>query len=408
MTTVNDRDLHYDYSGLINNTRNYVEKMSARFGIFRGGVLRMTMCTLIWLGLAASANAAESIRLYTDDYRIDAVPLVTDFSNPWSLEFLPDGMILVTEKDGVLFRIDPATGEREQIDGVPETRLIGQGGLMDVVAHPSFAENSLLYLTLATPVGDYTAVTRVARGRLDGNRLNDVEIIFTAEPPVAGGEHFGSALTFDDEGFLFITTGERGVRESAQSLDNHLGKVLRLTDDGRIPDDNPFVDQADAMPEIFTLGHRNAQSILIEPVSREVWSIEHGPAGGDEVNRLLPGANYGWPVIGYGREYGEDRLVGEATSREGIEEPVYYFDPSTGTAGATFYTGNVFDDWQNNLLIAGLSYRLITRLEIRNGEVVDREDIYIPGRIRDLEEGPDGLIYALMDAGILYQLRRSR
>ncbi len=368
----------------------------------------MTVCALISLSLIPIARTQEVIQLYTDDYEIDAVPLVTDFSFPWALEFLPNGMILVTEKDGALFRFDPATGEREQIDGVPETRIWGQGGLMDVVVHPSFTENSLLYLTLAAPVDNDSVVTRVVRGRLDGNRLNDVETIFSAEPPRKSGDHFGSAVTFDDAGFLYITSGERGVREAAQNLDNHLGKVLRLTDDGRIPEDNPFVDQTAARPEIFTFGHRNPQSILIEPVSREIWAIEHGPRGGDEVNRLLPGANYGWPIIGYGREYSEDRLVGEATSREGIEEPIYYYDPSLGTAGATFYTGSVFRDWQNDLLIAGLSYRRISRLEIENGQVVDREDTYIPGRIRDIDEGPDGLIYALMDSGILYQLRPAR
>ena len=343
----------------------------------------------------------------TEHYTIELAALATAFYLPWSIEILPDARVLVTEKNGKLFRLDPDSGRRVEIGGVPNTRVWGQGGLMDVVLHPDFARNGWLYLSLAAPVENDQVVTRVVRARLDDDRLVDREVIFSAEPPLESGAHFGSALVFDDAGFLYVTSGERSVRGPVQELGNHLGKVLRLTAAGEVPPDNPFAGVAGAMQEIFTLGHRNPQAILIEPGSREVWAIEHGPRGGDEVNRLVAGGNYGWPVVGYGREYDADRLVGEATSRAGIEEPIYYFDPSIGTAGAAFYAGAEFPEWQGDLLIGGLAASSIVRLELAAGQVVSREDIALPDRVRDIEIGPGGLIYVLTDGGYLYSVRRA-
>jgi len=339
-------------------------------------------------------------------YSLELTAVATGLYQPWAIEFLPDGNLLVTEKNGKLFRLELADGDRQEIDGVPDTEIWGQGGLMDVILHPDFAANRWIYMTLAAAVDDDHVVTRVVRARLDDDRLTGVEIVVSADPPLNSGAHFGSALAFDDAGFLYVTSGERGAGLPVQELGNHLGKILRVAADGAVPPDNPFAQTSGAMSEIYTLGHRNPQAILIEPVSREVWAIEHGPRGGDEVNRLVPGANYGWPVVGYGREYDADRLVGEATSRPGIEEPVYYFDPSIATSGAAFYTGDEFPAWRGNLLIGGLGSQLLVRLEIADFRVLSREDIAMPDRVRDVEQGPDGLVYLLMDGGTVHRLGR--
>lgn len=342
--------------------------------------------------------------LSTVDYNLQIAPLATSLYLPWAIEFLPDDSLLVTEKNGSLILINLETGDQDEIRGVPDTQIWGQGGLMDVVTHPDFSINSYLYLAFAAPVPGNEVVTRVVRATLEGFRLVDHIELFSALPASVEGYHFGSALTFDDDGFLYITSGERGVRGPVQDLDNSLGKVIRLHDDGSVPADNPFVDDESALPEIFTLGHRNPQAILIEPETREVWAIEHGPRGGDEVNRLVAGGNYGWPVVGYGLEYDEDVPVAEATSRPGIEEPLYYYDPSIATSGATFYTGDVFEEWRGDLFIGGLGRQLVSRLDVENGQIVGREDFDFPGRVRDIEEGPDGLLYVLTDEGMLYRV----
>jgi aldose sugar dehydrogenase len=353
---------------------------------------------------SGEAGGADLRLVETDHYKLQIKALTTRLYLPFALEFLPDGTLLVTEKNGSLVRVDPVTGRLTNIDGVPDTRVWGQGGLMDVVPHPDFLANRLIYMSLAAPLPGDKVVTRVVRARLEGDRLIQHHVIFSAEPLLQSGEHFGSALVFDDAGYLFITSGERGEGVAAQDPASHLGKIIRLSDDGEVPRDNPFAGIPGARPEIYSIGHRNPQSILIEPASREVWAIEHGPRGGDEVNRLKPGANYGWPVVGYGREYGEDRLVGEATSREGVEEPVHFYDPSIATAGATFYTGDVFPAWRGNLLIGGLASQSISRLEIVDGRVLSREDIVLGERVRDLEQGPDGQLYMLTDNGRLYSI----
>jgi aldose sugar dehydrogenase len=343
----------------------------------------------------------------TEQADIEVTTLLTDFYLPWSITALPGSALLVTEKQGVLYRYNLKTKERVRISGLPKTKIWGQGGLMDVVVHPDFVNNRWLYFSYVGLVKGKLAATRVARGKLVGDHLEGVEVIFTAEPAVKSGGHFGSALVFDDAGYLFITSGERRSRPKVQDLSTHLGKVIRLHDDGTVPDDNPFVQVPGARPEIYTYGHRNPQGVAIEPNSGAVWSVEHGPRGGDEVNVLRAGANYGWPVISLGKEYASGKQVGEGTSKPGMESPHYYYVPSIATSGMTFYTGEAFPNWRGNLFIGALSLTHINRLEISDGKVTHEERILnsFNKRIRDVEQGTDGFLYVLTDDGQLLQLK---
>jgi glucose/arabinose dehydrogenase len=345
--------------------------------------------------------------LESEQGKIEARTLLTDLYLPWSIVFLPDDTLLITEKPGGLYQYSLDTGEKKSIKGAPFTKVWGQGGLMDVIPHPNFEDNHWLYLSYAAPVERKLASTRVARARLINGELKDLEVLFTAIPAVNSGDHFGSALVFDEQGYLYITSGERGQRHLVQDLSTHLGKIVRLHDDGRVPADNPFVGVDGALPEIYSYGHRNPQGIVITPVGREVWAIEHGPRGGDEINRIQQGRNYGWPVISYGVEYDTQEPIGEGAVKEGMEQPLYYYVPSIATSGMSFYTKNLFSRWQDNLFIGALSGRHLNRLEIQDGRVVHEEKLLLELklRIRDVEQGPDGFIYVLADSGVLIQLR---
>jgi aldose sugar dehydrogenase len=333
-----------------------------------------------------------------DTLRADTV--VSGLEHPWGLVFLPDGRMLVTERPGRL-RIASMNGRLSPpLSGVPKVLASGQGGLLDVALDPKFSENGLVYLSYAEPHNDGTAGTAVARGRFSEQGLQDVRVIYRQSPTVEGNLHFGSRLVFGRDGTLFVTQGERyNYRQQAQDLDSGLGKIVRINPDGSIPRDNPFVGRRNARPEIWSFGHRNIQAAALHPDTGQLWTVEHGAKGGDELNHPQAGKNYGWPVITYGIDY-SGASIGEGTSKPGMEQPVYYWDPVIAPSGMAFYTGNAFPDWKGCIFVGSLKPGLLVRLELKGNEVA-REERYLAelhSRIREVEQGPDGFLYLLTDS----------
>ena len=328
--------------------------------------------------------------------------VASGLEHPWGLASLPDGRWLVTEKPGRL-RIVTAEGQvGEPIAGLPRVDARGQGGLLDVVVGPTFARDRLIYWSYAEPREGGNA-TAVARGRLtdDGARVEAVQVIFRASPTYDGDKHFGSSLAFDAQGHLFITLGERSdapMRPQAQDLGSHMGKVIRINADGTVPSDNPFVGRQGARPEIWSLGHRNVQGIAIAP-NGDVWTVEHGTRGGDEINLDQAGKNYGWPIVAYGVEYAGGQINEGVTARDGLEQPVYYWDPVIAPGGMTLYEGAMFPGWRGNLLVAGLKEKRISRLVLQDNRVVGEEYLLtdLGERVRDVAVGADGAVWAITD-----------
>jgi glucose/arabinose dehydrogenase len=321
--------------------------------------------------------------------------------HPWALAALPDGRMLVTERPGRLRLIERDGRVSAPIVGVPAVRARGQGGLLDVALDPGFATNQTIYLSYSEPGDGGTAGTAVARGRLRENRLDDVRVIYRQQPKVSGGNHFGSRLVFGRDGSLFVTQGDRySERERAQELGVTIGKIVRINaNDGSVPRDNPFVGRRGARPEIWSYGHRNVQAAALHPTTGELWTVEHGARGGDELNHPEAGKNYGWPVITYGRDY-SGLPIGEGNAKPGLEQPVYYWDPVIAPSGATFYTGNRYPGWTGNLFVGSLGQLALVRLVIENGRVA-REERHLTdlgARIRDVQQGPDGFLYLVTDA----------
>ncbi|MEP5568266.1 MAG: PQQ-dependent sugar dehydrogenase [Halioglobus sp.] len=330
--------------------------------------------------------------------------LIEWLQEPWGMDFLPDGRLLLTEKPGVMKLVTPGSWTAVDISGLPEVTSEGQGGLMDVLTHPDFEQNPWVYFSYTIEV-DEKFTTRVSRGKLRDDALVDVEELYTARPAYSERRHFGSRLLLDD-GKLFVTVGDRGNRHAAQSLLSHAGKVIRLNEDGGIPVDNPFVGTADALPEIYSYGHRNPQGIARHPDTGQIWVAEHGPQGGDEINILRPGANYGWPVITYGEEYGGGK-IGEGTHKQGMEQPLVYYVPSLATGGIAFYNGDIYPGWGSSLLVSSMRLTRINRAELNPDGSIIRETRLLGDlgmRIRDVEIGPDGLVYALADRSRLILL----
>ncbi len=359
------------------------------------------LCQILFsltLGFAGSVSAAEVVVSEQARFRVETV--AEGLEHPWSVAFLPGGGYLVTERPGRLRMID-ANGEllARPVGGLPAIRAHGQGGLLDVVLHPGFVENRWVYISYAE-AGDDGFGTAVARGRLRDGRLHDTQVVFRMTPKSTRGHHFGSRLVFDREGYLYITLGDRGDRPRAQDLNDHAGSVIRLHDDGRIPADNPFVDRSDVKPEIFSYGHRNIQGATLHPRSGRLWTHEHGPQGGDEINLPRAGINHGWPVITYGVNYGSGTPIGEGTHKPGMAQPLYYWVPSIAPSGMAFYDGAAFPGWQGDLFVGSLKFRLLVRLELDDEDVVHEERMLQGdvGRIRDVRQGPDGLLYLLTDA----------
>ncbi|HEX5079679.1 MAG TPA: PQQ-dependent sugar dehydrogenase [Geminicoccaceae bacterium] len=331
----------------------------------------------------------------SEQARFRVVVLAEGLEHPWSLAFLPDGDLLVTERPGRLRIVRAGVLDPAPLDGVPEVYASGQGGLLDIALDPDFSSNRLVYLSYAAR-GEGGAGTRVARARLGDGRLEGLEVVFEGMM-AGGGRHFGSRLGFDRDGYLFVTLGERGQDERAQELGDLAGKVVRLHADGRVPADNPFVGRPGAAPEIYSYGHRNPQGLAVHPESGSVWVVEHGPLGGDEVNVVAAGVNYGWPVITYGRAY-SGLPMGEGSSREGMAQPLHYWVPSISPSGMAFYAGDAFAQWQGDLFVGGLSGQLLARLELDGERVVAEERLLEGmGRIRDVRVGPDGYLYLLTD-----------
>lgn len=330
-------------------------------------------------------------------YRVVAV--VEGLEHPWGLAFLPSGDILVTERPGRLRRVSADRLEPEPITGLPDVAAGGQGGLMDVAVHPDFARNQLVYLSYAKRRADGRRTTAVARGRLEETRLVGVEEIFEADAWTGAGVHFGSRLVLDGDGYLFVSLGDRGEMQQAQNPANHQGTIVRLHDDGRVPADNPFVGRDGHRPEIWAYGVRNAQGLALHPTTGALWETEHGPRGGDELNVVRPGANYGWPVISYGINY-DGTVITELRAREGMEQPVHHWVPSIATSGLAFYTGDRFPRWKGNAFVGGLAGMHLARLGLDGGRVVETERLLdgLGHRIRDVRDGPDGHLYLLVDA----------
>jgi glucose/arabinose dehydrogenase len=329
------------------------------------------------------------------------VPVVAGLVNPWSLAFLPNGDMLVTERPGRLRIVRSGKLDPQPVAGTPQVWATGQGGLLEVLPHPRFSENSLLYLTYSRPCSE-GATTALMRGRFDGKALLDAKDLFVADNCNTGNPHFGSKLAFGRDGMLYMTIGERGDRERAQNLASHGGKVLRLREDGTAPPDNPFAGKAAQKPEIFTYGNRNAQGLAIHPDTGAVWANEHGPQGGDELNILEAGRNYGWPIASYGREYGPNGVrVSDRAWRDGVEEPVLTWLPSIGISGLIFYTGDKFPQWKGHVFVGGLSGLALHRLAFNEkGGLLGREALLteVRQRIRDVRQGPDGNIYVAVDS----------
>jgi len=338
------------------------------------------------------------------DFRV--VTVADSLVNPWSIAFLPGGDMLVTERPGRLRIVRNGKLLPAPVAGVPEVFARGQGGLLEVAPHPNFSSNRLLYLSFAKPLGGDTtaATTAVVRGRFENDRLTNVEQIFEAQTRGAPG-HFGSRLAFDRDGYLFITVGDRVVPPAgnleahpAQDITNHHGTINRIHDDGRVPADNPFVGREGARPEIWSYGHRNSQALAIHPETGDVWATEHGPQGGDEVNLIRKGLNYGWPVIGFGVNYRTGAAIHTGTMRAGMEQPAFVWVPSIGVSGMQIYTGDKFPAWKGSMLVGGLAGEQLVRLTITE-QRVELAEILLRrmGRIRDVRQGPDGFIYLAID-----------
>ena len=353
--------------------------------------------TLLAAALVAGPVAARDLIVRTEAGSVKLTEVASGLQNPWSLAFLPDGRMLVTERAGRLRIVGRDGSVSAPIAGVPEVHARGQGGLLDVAASPNFADDKLIVFSYAEPTAG-GARTAVARARLDaeGLRLEEVRRIFAQNEDPSGNHHWGSRLVFARDGTLFITLGDRfHSRERAQALDSHLGKVVRIAIDGSVPADNPLIGRSDARPEIWSWGHRNVQGAALHPQTGELWTHEHGPQGGDEINRTRAGLNYGWPEVTYGREYVTGRKIGAGEAREGVEPPVLQFTPSIAPSGMAFYTGDVFPQWKGNLFVGALKFQLVARLVLEGDRVVHEERLFteLGRRIRDVRQGPDGHLW---------------
>jgi glucose/arabinose dehydrogenase len=366
----------------------------------RTGFIPFIVLVAVSVSVVVSGQTTSKSTLH--DYRV--VTVADGLIQPWSIAFLPGGDALITERPGRLRILRQGKLLAQPVEGVPKVFHSGQGGLLEVMPHPNFASNRLVYITYSKP-GATEADSRTAliRGRFENDRLTDVKELFDAVSKGRG--HYSGKIAFDKNGYLFLTLGDRQVppegnleTHPAQDLTNHHGKIVRLHDDGRVPTDNPFVNRTGAKPEIWSYGHRNVQGLAIHPETGELWANEHGPQGGDELNRIEPGKNYGWPVIGFGVNYTTGLAIHKGTHRDGMEQPVKIWVPSIGISGMMFYTGDKFPQWKGNLFIGGMNGQQLSRLTL-NGRRVAREETLVQqmGRIRDIRQGPDGFIYLVTD-----------
>jgi len=365
---------------------------------FQGVLLGAAICaTVIW----ASATTAQTLDSSAGPLRVD--PVVSGLDTPWALGFLPGGGLLITERDGRLLHV--TDGRAQTVSGVPDVAAVGQGGLLDVLVPRDFATSREVFLSFAKPQARGGAGTALARAVLsdDGTRLEDVRVIFEMAPGSSGGRHFGSRMVEGRDGMIYLTTGDRGDRPSAQDRSRHEGSVIRIGRDGSVPDDNPFVGRPGVQPEIWSFGHRNPQGAALDAEGK-LWVVEHGARGGDEINRVEPGLNYGWPVISYGRHY-SGLPIGEGTHKDGMEQPAHYWDPSIAPSGFMIYSGALWPEWQGDMFTGSLNSSLISRVD--GGTLSEAERIEGPetARVRDIREGPDGAIWFISENnGTVYRV----
>ena len=340
----------------------------------------------------------------TQSFKVDTIAV--DLKNPWGMAWLPDGRMLFTERSGEIRVVKDGKLTEDRISGVPEVYARGQGGLLDIKLHPNYAENGWIYISYSSPNPDGEgANTAIMRAKLQGNSFVSQEKLFQATPYSSRGQHYGSRIVFDDKGYMFFSVGERGQMENAQNLGNHSGKIHRLHDDGRIPSDNPFVGNDNAMPSIWSYGHRNPQGMIRDASTGTIWAHEHGPRGGDELNIVEKGKNYGWPEISYGINYNGTVLT-EYQEKEGMEQPIHQWTPSIAPCGMAQYTGNQFPEWKGNLFVGALSFRYLSRVVVDGNNFVSEEKLLDQiGRVRAVEQGPDGYIYVATEGpGMIVRL----
>ena len=372
--------------------------------------LRVTL-VIVFLSLTLSASANQQFS--TEHYRVSINVVATGLSHPWSIAFMPNGSQLVTERSGRLRLIQQGRLHPDPISGVPTLAAVGQGGLLDVVLHPDFENNAWVYLAYSDETSQ-GLTTRVMRGRLQGHQLVDQQILFEALPRSFGGRHFGGRMVFDAQGFLYIAIGDRGEMDRAQNGLDHAGSIIRLRDDGSIPADNPFVGNSQVNDDMYTLGNRNPQGLTLHPETGEVWSSEHGPRGGDEINLIQAGLNYGWPEVTHGINYSGTRIT-HYTEREGMESPLLHWTPSIAPSGMVFYTGDEFPLWQGQFLNGALKDRLISRVSLiktDQGYQLEEQERFLQGfgqRIRDIRQSPEGELWLLTDhaQGQIIRLKRA-
>lgn len=372
---------------------------------------RWTIAPLIWVaaaffsvGAQATTQSKNLITPSPAQAGFAVRVLVENLQHPWGIAWLPSGEMLITEREGFLRRVSPDFREvSKPLGGLPNLIAVsGQGGLLDVAVHPEFSKNGWIYISYVERQDERSSLlgTALIRARLKDDRLVDVERLFSMQPKSRGGRHFGGRILLDGKGFVYLALGDRGDEERAQAFRDHAGAVIRLHDDGRIPQDNPFVRQKDIPPETFSRGHRNIQGMAFHPVTGEIFAHEHGPQGGDEFNQVRAGRNYGWPMATYGVNYVTGTRIGEGVSKAGTEAPLHVWVPSIAPSGLAFYTGAAFPKWQGSALLGGLKSQSLVRLELKAERVISEERLLVNsvGRIRDVRVGPDGFIYLLTDA----------
>ena len=362
-------------------------------------IKRLSWCALAVILVGLSLARPIQAQVFTaQDHKFRLYTITRGLDHPWGLAFLPNGDLIVTERRGRLRRISGGKLLPKAIPGLPPVVADGQGGWLDVVVHPQFSKNRWIYLSYSAPKSDGSA-TRVIRAKLSDRGLSQITNIFEAKPATNSSHHFGSRLVFDRAGYLFITSGERGTADAAQSLKDHRGKVIRLMDDGRVPKDNPFVGRTDAFPEIYSYGHRNPQGMAMDPKTGAIFTHEHGARGGDEVNLIKPAINYGWPVITHGVSYAGFPIGSGSHHHPDMEQPLKFWVPSIAPSGMAFYTGKAFPKWQGNLFVGALAAKILVRLTVKGKTIISEERLLkdFNTRIRDVRNGPDGFLYLLTD-----------
>ena len=348
------------------------------------------IAVLLTAFISSTACAQDKNPINTNhDYEL----VVSDLTIPWGFVFLPDESMLITEKEGKIIHFKD--GKKTEVQGVPEVYNRGQGGLLDIALHPNYEENGWIYMTYASSEGEGEGGhTALMRAKLDNNTLVSKELLYKATPNTTKGQHFGSRIVFDNDNYLYFTIGERGDRDvNPQDITRDGGKVYRLNDDGSVPSDNPFVNEANAKKAIYSYGHRNPQGMVLHPETGKIWVHEHGPKGGDEINIVKKGANYGWPVISYGVNYSGTKFT-DITEKEGMEQPIHYWDPSIAPSGMAFVTSDNYPDWKGNLMVGSLKFSYMDKV-VLEGEKVVKEERFLDGlgRVRTINQGPDGYIY---------------